>query len=76
MSQDPKQAATRPLSLLQTVRAIAWAFFGVRKSAGYQADITRLNPRHVIVAGVVAALLFVLALVTVVRWVIGSGIAT
>ena len=35
----------------------------------------KLNPVHVIVAGVVSAALFVLALVLLVRWVIGSGVA-
>ena len=35
----------------------------------------KLNPVHVIVAGVAGAALFVLVLVLLVRWVIGSGVA-
>lgn len=76
MSQDLKQAAARPLSFLQTVKAVAWSFVGLRKGAGYQQDIQKLNPVHVIVAGIIGAVLFVLALVLIVRWVIGSGVAT
>jgi hypothetical protein len=75
VSQDLRQAAGRPLSFLQTVKAVAWSFVGLRKGAGYQQDIQRLNPVHVIVAGIVGAALFVLALVLVVRWVVASGVA-
>jgi hypothetical protein len=70
-----KEAATRPASLLQSFRAVAWSFFGIRRSAGHAQDMQTLNPVHVIVAGVISAALFVLALVLLVRWVIGSGIA-
>jgi hypothetical protein len=75
VSEDLKQAAARPLSFVQTVKAVAWSFIGLRKSAGYQQDIQKLNPVHVIVAGVIGAILFVLTLVLVVRWVVGSGVA-
>ena len=71
-----KEAVSRPASLLQTFRAVAWSFFGVRRSADHAQDVQKLNPVHVIIAGVVSAALFVLALVFLVRWVIGSGVAT
>nr|WP_235490999.1 DUF2970 domain-containing protein [Achromobacter sp. DMS1] len=51
---------------------MAWAFFGVRKGAGYREDIARLNPVYVIVAGLLAAALFVTALVFIVRWAVAS----
>jgi hypothetical protein len=72
---DLKQAAARKGSLVQTFKAVAWSFFGVRKASEYEKDVSQLNPIHVIVAGVVAALLFVLALVALVQWVVGSGVA-
>ena len=75
MSQDLRQAAARPLSFVQTVQAVAWSFFGVRKGAGHEQDVQKLNPVHVIIAGVIGAALFVLALVLLVRWVVGSGVA-
>lgn len=75
MTQDLRQAAQRPLSFGRTVKAVAWSFVGLRKGAGYQQDIQKLNPVHVIVAGILGAALFVLALVLVVRWVVGSGVA-
>jgi hypothetical protein len=62
-------------SLLQTLRAVAWSFLGIRRSDGYAQDVSKLNPVHVIIAGIVGGLLFVLALVLLVRWVVGSGVA-
>ncbi|WP_144629756.1 DUF2970 domain-containing protein [Bordetella genomosp. 13] len=63
----------RKASFLQTMRAVLWAFLGVRRGAGYQDDAARLNPVHVIIAGVLAAALFVIGLVSIVRWVVASS---
>ena len=71
-----KEAARRPASVLQTFRAVAWSFFGIRRSADHARDVQKLNPLHVVIAGVASAGLFVLVLVFLVRWVIGSGVAT
>jgi hypothetical protein len=70
-----KEAAERPASPLQTAKAVAWSFIGIRRSTGHAQDMQKLNPVHVVLAGVAGALLFVLALVLLVRWVIGSGVA-
>ncbi|MCV2420370.1 DUF2970 domain-containing protein [Paucibacter sp. DJ2R-2] len=73
--EDLKQAIARPASFVQTMRAVAWSFFGVRRGADYEKDVAQLNPVHVIIAGVIGAVLFVLVLVLLVQWVIGSGVA-
>jgi hypothetical protein len=73
---DLKEAVARPGSFWQTLRAVAWSFFGVRRAADYEQDVQRLNPLHVIVAGVAAAALFVMAVALLVRWVVSSGVAT
>ena len=71
MSDDLRNAAARKGSFIQTLRAVGWSFFGVRRSADYAQDVAKLNPVHVIIgAGV-----FVLALVLLVQWVVGSGVA-
>jgi hypothetical protein len=72
---DLKQAVARRGSFVRTFKAVAWSFFGVRKGAEYEKDVTQLNPVHVIVAGIVAAALFVGGLVVLVKWVVGSGVA-
>jgi Protein of unknown function (DUF2970) len=75
MSDGLKQAVQRRGSFAQTFKAVAWSFFGVRKGADYERDVQKLNPVHVIVAGVVAAAVFVVALVVLVNWVVASGAA-
>lgn len=63
------------MSIARTFKAVAWSFFGVRKGSEYERDITELKPQHVVVVGIVCAALFVGALVVLVKWIIGSGIA-
>ena len=75
MSDGLREAARRKCSFTQTLRAVAWSFFGVRKGADYERDVNKLNPVHVVVAGVIAALLFIVLLLLLVNWVIGSGVA-
>ena len=72
---DLKDAVARKGSFWRSFSAVAWSFFGVRKNAEYEKDVAQLNPVHVIVAGVIAAALFVLGLWALVKWVIASGVA-
>ncbi|MFG6440693.1 DUF2970 domain-containing protein [Roseateles sp. LKC17W] len=73
--QDLKEAVGRKASIIQTISAVAWSFFGVRRGRDHENDMAKLNPVHVIIAGLLGAALFVLVLVLVVRWVISSGVA-
>ena len=75
MSDDFKQAVRRKGSFVNTMKAVGWSFFGVRKRSDYQKDLDQLNPVHVVVAGVIGAVLFIIVLVLLVNWVIGSGAA-
>lgn len=70
-----REATRRKGSFLGSLRAVLWSFFGVRKGSAYEQDIEKLNPIHVIIAGVIAAVLFIVLLVLIVNWVIGSGVA-
>ena len=70
-----KAASRRKLSFFQTLRAVAWSFFGVRKSADLEKDMSQLNPVHVVIAGVIGALVLVAVLSTLVNWVLASGVA-
>jgi len=62
-------------SFIQTMKAVAWSFFGVRKGADYEKDVNQLNPVHVVIAAVIGAALFVLFLLLLVNWVLASGAA-
>ncbi len=56
---------------LQTIKAVAWGMLGIRKGKGHSEDFKRLNPAHLILAGLLATLLFVLGLIAAARWFIG-----
>ena len=57
-------------SLLRTVKAVAWGFFGVRKNSDYEEDIAKLTPLHIVAVGLVAAVLFVIGLILLVKFVV------
>jgi hypothetical protein len=73
---DDGPVTARKGSWLATAKAVAWSFLGIRRRADYAKDVEKLNPIHVVIAGIVGAALFVVALVLLVRWVISSGVAT
>ena len=68
-------ATQRPLSFGQTMQAVFWSFFGVRRSRDMGTDVQKLNPVHLVIGGLLGAALLVVSLVLLVRWVVGSGIA-
>ena len=74
-SEALTHAGRRKASPLRTLLAVAWSFFGVRKSKDLERDVSELNPLHLVVAGVLVAALFVAALIALVNWVIKSGVA-
>jgi hypothetical protein len=63
---DPVKRGGRG-SLWRTVKAVAWGFFGVRKNSDYQEDIARLTPLHIVVVGLLAVIVFVVALIVLVK---------
>jgi hypothetical protein len=59
-------------SFLATIKAVLWAFFGVRKKGDYEKDATQLNPVHVILAGLAAAVIFVILLIVLVNFIVAQ----
>jgi len=53
--------------MMDAFKAVFWSFFGVRKRKEYDRDAKELSPQAVIAAGLVSALLFVLALIGIVK---------
>jgi hypothetical protein len=56
--------------LLRTVRAVLWSFLGIRKASEYQKDIAELNLLTIIAVGFALAIVFVLALILLVNWIV------
>lgn len=73
---DLSEAVRRKGSFVQTLKAVAWSFFGVRNASEYEKDVSQLNPVHVVIAGLLAAALFIGLLLMLVNWILGSGVAT
>ena len=61
----------RKSSFGQSMRAVFWSFFGVRRRRDLEADAAQLNPLHLIVAALIGAAIFVGVLILVVRAVVG-----
>ena len=74
--QNKQTSAARPTrrkaSFVATVKAVFWSFFGVRKKSDYEQDAEQLNPVHVIIAGLIGALIFVLTLLMIVKAVVAK----
>ena len=49
-----------------------WGFLGVRKGSGYQDDIAKLNPVHIVIAGILGGIIFVGVLLVIVKFAISS----
>jgi hypothetical protein len=52
--------------------AVAWSFLGIRKKSGFDEDLARVSPLHVILVGLVSGLLFVIGLIVLVNWVVAK----
>ena len=72
MTQDIHEMSRRKPNFFQTLKAVSWGFLGVRKGAGHDEDIAKLNPVHLIIAGLLGGLVFVLVLLLLVRIAIAS----
>ncbi len=70
MEPQRRDADKRQASFLTTLRAVAASFFGVRGRKAHESDVARLNPIHVVLVGIMLAVVFVLTLVMIVRWVV------
>ncbi|QWC96619.1 DUF2970 domain-containing protein [Polynucleobacter paneuropaeus] len=57
-------------SFLKSMKAVLWAFLGVRKKAGLQDDVASISFVHIIIAGVLGALVFMGTLLLIVKAVV------
>jgi hypothetical protein len=66
------ERAVKQPSFLDVLKTIAFGALGVRRRADHERETTRIKPLHIIIAGIIAAALFILTLVTIVRVVVAS----
>ena len=64
------QAHRRSGAWLRTLKAVLWSFIGLRSRQEFNKDMAQINPIHLITAGLLLAVLFVLGLLALVHWVV------
>ena len=63
-SHEPRKAGP-----LDVAKAVFWSFLGIRKRSAHEKDAVTIKPVQVIVAGIIGAAIFVLSLITLVRFI-------
>ena len=69
---DSQKISKQKTSFLRSVKLVAWSFLGIRSRAGYQDDLAKVNPMHVVLVGLIGALLLVLGLISLATWVVAK----
>ena len=56
----------------RAVLTVAWSFLGIRKKSGFEEDLARVSPLHVLLVGLLSGLFFVIGLIVLVNWVVAK----
>ena len=67
MMQAGQRVAGHKAGFFDTIKAVGASFFGVRGRRAHERDMARLDPARVVIAGLLAAAIFVLVLVALAR---------
>lgn len=65
-------AGAKQSSFMRSIKLVAWSFLGIRSKKGYQDDLSRVNPVHVVLVGIVSVLILVIGLIGLVNWVVAK----
>ena len=65
-NNEPGQKA----SFLYALKAVFWSFTGLRRKSDFDADGVKINPLHIVIAGLIAVACFIGLLVTIVKLVV------
>lgn len=66
MSEPDKPQA----SFLYAMRAVFWSFFGLRRKSDFDTDSVRINPVHIVIAGLIGVACFIALLLSIVKFVV------
>ena len=67
-----KDSAVPAPSFWRSVKLVAWSFLGIRSRSGYEEDLAKVNPMHVVAVGLVGGLTLVMGLIGLATWVVGK----
>jgi len=72
MIKNEPPVVSSTASLFRSVKLVAWSFLGVRSKQGYQDDLSKVNPLHVVFIGIAGTFLLVVGLIFLVNWVVAK----
>jgi len=72
MENEQQPVHVQRTSFVRSIKLVAWSLLGIRSRKGYQDDLAKVNPVHVVLVGFVAVLLFVVSLIGLVNWVVAK----
>ena len=72
MAGAPEPEGRTKTSIATSMKLVAWSMLGIRSRKGYQDDLSKVNPVHVLLVGFVAVLLLVVSLIGLVNWVVAK----
>lgn len=67
-----KQKPGSFVMFLISMRAVLWGFLGVRKRSGQDADMASISFVHIVLAGVLGAIIFMTILLLIVKAVVSN----
>lgn len=67
-----RKGVSQHTSIATSMKLVAWSMLGIRSRKGYQDDLSKVNPVHVLLVGFVAVLLLVVSLIGLVNWVVAK----
>jgi predicted neutral ceramidase superfamily lipid hydrolase len=60
-------------SLLAVAATIVWSFLGIRRRVAHESETVQLSPVRILAAGVIGAVIFVVVLVALVKFIVASA---
>lgn len=73
MAEGSPDGGNKSAGFLATVSAVLGAFIGIRKRSAYERDAAQFKARHLIVAGVIGGILFVVSMAMLARFVVSQA---
>lgn len=64
---EPKRA-----SFLYSLKAVLWSFTGLRRKSDFDSDNVKINPVHIVIAGLLAVACLIGVLLTIVKFVVAK----
>ena len=68
----PNQPPRKNASFMYALKAVFWSFFGLRRKRDFDTDSVRINPVHIVIAGVIGVACFIALLLALVQFAVSK----